>query len=598
MASEGDWETAASLLIPEEEWPTITGHAAGREILTTIFYTLLAMGDLEAAASLTWSRTQFSLRPASARRIWELYDEEMLLLIQGGGSVGKSYTLSARGILDFARDPEYTLFRVVSVTAGHAKLNIFAQMQELHKRSLIQLPGTVTSDKITCDPASDISGIHLVAIPQGDSGKGRIRGIHPKPRPKPHPVFGNLTRTRIMLDECEEIPSGVWEELGNAILTVEAGDNDRIKIMGASNPKDQASEFGKRCEPQGGFKYDSEDTEWYSVRGWKVYRIDGQNTENVVEKRVVEGCEGLVTYDGFHKLIQNSGGEGTAEYWTMCRGQFPPYGHSTAIIPRMQLDKFRGDWIFEGPTTEVISCDSSLSGGDATVLTYTQFGMAKSFRGLDGKTVEVHKSPRLVLQFDHQVSVPVQPDSMAIARGIQREIGPDVDPNWFAIDATGTADGCASALADGMGDILQIVYSQAASTTTLMDEDARVAIDMFVNCRAEMYYCFKAWLDAGLICISSACKEDMLKELSGVRGEQTGKKYKVERKDAYKKRNKGKSPDHADSAIQSVHIVRIRGDIIQGYLAGHKKATTLEDMVFKNEVSEFDVFTPVDVTRD
>jgi hypothetical protein len=595
LASEGNWAEAAALLTPESDWDKITSEAVGNEILTTIFYTLLATGDLESAAALTWSRNQFSLRAKSAKRIWELYDSERMLLVMGGGSVGKSYTLSGRGLLDWARDPEHTLFRVISVTSGHAKLNIFAQMQELHKRSLIALPGVVGAEKITCDPSNDIAGIHLIAIPQGDQGKGRIRGIHPKPRQKIHPVFGGLSRTRVLLDECEEIPSAIWEDLANALLTLEEGDNDRIKIMGASNPKNASSEFGKRCEPQGGFNHESDEDEWTSKRGWKIYRIDGAKTENVMERRVVPGCEGLMTYEGFHTAVRNAGGEGTSEYYTMCRGTFPPKGHASAIISRLLLDRYRGDWIFEGETKDIYSVDSALGGGDNTSITHTRIGMARKLRHMNGKIIEVHEKPRLVIQYDHQVTLDLKADSTAVARAILRELPANLDPDWLAVDATGSADGCAAILADELGDILRIVYSSSASDQPVLAEDDELAIDQFVNVRAEMWYSFAAFLDAGFIAIGTGCEEELLGELSGLRGEQTGRKKKVEKKQVYKKRSRSKSPDRGDSAVQIVHLVRMRGDEVIGLLGSHKKYTSVEDVVFSQEVDEADVIDFVDV---
>lgn len=598
LAYEGKWCDAASLLLPENKWHLLTSEAAGKHVLTTVFYSLLASGDLESASALCWSSHQFSLVPRSARRIWELYDTERMLLVMGGGSVGKSYTLASKTLLDWCRDPEHTLVRVISVTSGHAKLNIFGQIQELHKSSLIPLPGQVGAEKISCDASTDIAGIHLVAIPQGDQGKGRIRGIHPKPRQRPHPVFGPLSRTRVLLDEAEEIPGAIWEDLANAILTLEDGDADRIKIMGASNPKDATSEFGKRCEPPGGWDYESDEEEWVSTRGWTVYRIDGAKTENVVEKRMVPGCEGLMTYAGFLAAVSNAGGEGTPEYWVMCRGMFPPIDHASSIISRASVDCMRGEWVFEDLTTEVYGVDSSLTGGDSTILTVGRYGPARKIRKMDGEIEEVHEELRHCLQIDHQILVNVSSNSLATARAILRELPDDINPEFLAVDATGTADGCASALADSLGDILMVVASEAPTDFPVMGDDERIAKDMYVNKRAEMWYGFRAWVDAGLVAFSTACDDTLFKELTTVRGELSGKKYRVERKDRYKKRTRGKSPDRADSAILLVYLLRIRGDVVQGFLTQEKRGSDPLSSNIKSETAYGSEVDYVDIGKD
>ena len=598
LAEEGNWMQAAALLIPESQWGRLTSNESAKQTMMTIFYSLLASGDLESASALAWSKYQFSLRPQSAKRIWELYDECRMLLVMGGGSVGKSYTLATKTLLDWCRDPEHTLVRVISVTSGHAKLNIFGQIQELHKTSLIPLPGMVGAEKISTDAATDISGIHLVAIPQGDQGKGRIRGIHPKPRSKPHPVFGILSRTRVLLDEAEEIPGAIWEDLANAILTLEDDDVERIKILGASNPKDPSSEFGKRCEPKGGWRYDSDEDEWESVRGWSVYRIDGAKTENVANKKMMPGCEGLMTYAGYQAAIANAGGEGTPEYYTMCRGMFPPAGHQNSIIPRHLLDECRGEWIFEDLTIDVFGVDSSLSGGDATILTYGRFGPARKMRKRNNEEVEVHDSVRMCLQIDHQINIVSEHGSMSVARAIMRELPSNINPEFLAVDSTGTADGCASSLQDSLGDILHVVASEAPSDQPVMAEDEKIAKDIFTNKRSELWYGFRGWVDAGLVAISDACEEELIKELSTVRGDLSGKKYRVERKDRFKLRNKSKSPDRADSAILLVYLLRLRSDIVTGFITSQKRYNDIAKMDWKSETAYGSEVEFIDSIRD
>jgi hypothetical protein len=189
----------------------------------------------------------------------------------------------------------------------------------------------------------DKNGIHLVAVPKGDSGTGTLRGFHPAPRAgKAHPKWGQMSRTHVILDEAEEVPAGVWEGLQNILSAADTeGSKGRIKIFGASNPKDRTSEFGKRCEPDRGWlSVDCEDDfEWVSRDGWHVLRLDAARCENVIEQRIV--FPGFQTYEGY--MAYEARGR-TAEYFTMARGFFPQEGVSMAIITPAMMDSPAAAW--------------------------------------------------------------------------------------------------------------------------------------------------------------------------------------------------------------------------------------------------------------
>lgn len=588
-----DWEGAAALLLPESMWGEINvGNAM--QLVVTEAYRLLSIGQLEEFASIAWSEHVFSLRARSARRTWELYEESSQFLIMGAGAVGKSFTIAMRSLLDWCRDPENCLVHVVSVTRGHAKKNLFGQIQSLHKMSCIPLPGIVSNEKISTDPNNDTSGIHLVGIPPGESGKGRLRGMHPKPRKTPHPIFGNLSQVRILLDEAEEIPVGIWQDLRNAFITLEGGNTHTIKVLGASNPTDVQSEYGQRCVPEGGFDNLAEDCyEWVSQRGWTVYRIDAAATENVLERRVV--CEGMQTWEGYQSAMRDAGGEGTAGYWTMCRGLFPPQGHEASIIPPNLVSQCRGDWIFEGSARPIYSVDTALEGGDNCELTAGRVGKASHAR-INGEIVQIHDEPRQVIQVDYQITIP-KGDSVEVANGINREIPQSVDGDFICMDGTGIGAGAHSIMCHARGDVLGISYGMKASELPVMVDDERLAREVYINTAAELWYSARRWFEAKLIMIGNGVDQAVDKELCGRRGSPSGQRYRVERKDKYKNRNKGKSPDKAESLIQLIHLVRYRTEIFQGQ--SHDMEEIFDpDYEIKSETDEMSDLKHYDVTTD
>jgi hypothetical protein len=591
---KGDKMGAASLVTPEKEWGNIINDEDAQHRLTIYFYALLHHRHLAHAAAIAWSKDIFSLEPKSAKRIWELYNETRQFLVMAGGAVGKSYTGSAIALLDWASDPENTLTRIISVTRGHSKTNMFAQFQQLHRSSIIQLPGEITAQKISTDPTSDRHGIHIIAIPTGENGAGKLRGLHPSPRSKEHPIFGKLTRVRLILDEASECPEGVWKDIPNLLVTLEVGNIDTIKVLGFSNPEDPDSEYGRRCEYPGGWHLydpDGDEVEWESVRGWRIFRIDPQHTENVEQRKTV--CPGMQTYEGYQQAIKESGGINSAGYWIMCRGMFPPKGSEHSVIPSDIIERCKGEWQFIGPAEQLISVDTALQGGDSTEMTFARYGLATHAK-INKEIIKMWDKPRYVIQLDYQLQLE-KGDSVQVARRILKEIPTKFNSTYLAIDGTGTGDGVSAILRDALGDILIIIYSNKASDEPIFQDDDLIASECYINVVAEMWWSMRRYLEHKLLLISSQCSDDLIRQLKGRRGKLVGKKYKIEPKDEFKKRFKGKSPDKADSAIQIVHLIRQRGSHVAGVFEDTEVA---KDVEFDTEVSYGSTWEMPDTLED
>src|SRR6202007_2851109 len=135
-------------------------------------------------------------------------------------------------------------------------------------------PGIQIDKFIGLDSKLLDQGIALVSIPQGDTGKGRLRGFHPKPRELPHPTLGLMTRVRVFADEAEEVPEGIWDGIDNMCANMDA--NGSVKIVCATNPKDPLSRLADLAEPEQGWTaIDLDvDQEWVSKERYRVVRID------------------------------------------------------------------------------------------------------------------------------------------------------------------------------------------------------------------------------------------------------------------------------------------------------------------------------------
>ena len=224
---------------------TLTEPSAKAIILQFVQH-LLEKDHFEAAATILWGSDVYDWRPKSSRDTWRCLFEHDRVLVQGAGAMGKSFGAAAWFYLDWFRDPFYTNIKVISLTREHAERNIFASIKNFHRTALVKPVSERSDELVTSIQANNDNkqGIHLVAIPKGESGHGTLRGFHPTPRfGAASKKWGRLSRTHVILDEAEEVPAGVWEGINNIISTTDTEENKgHIKIFGASNPKDRTSD--------------------------------------------------------------------------------------------------------------------------------------------------------------------------------------------------------------------------------------------------------------------------------------------------------------------------------------------------------------------
>jgi hypothetical protein len=523
--------------------------------------TLLQSDHFEAAATILWGSDVYDWRPSSSREVWRCLFANDKLLVQGAGAMGKSFGAAAWFYLSWLQDPENTSIKVISLTAEHAERNIFASIKNFHRTALVKPEFKGGEALVKSIQANNDSkqGIHLVAIPKGESGHGTLRGFHPSPRTgRQHPRFGKLTRNFVILDEAEEIPAGVWEGCRNLLSTADTdGASGHIKVFAASNPKDRTSDFGKMCEPKRGWgSIDcEEDLEWTSRDGWNVLRLDAARCENVIEKRIV--YPGLQTYEGF--MNYESRGK-TGEYFTMARGWFPQEGVSMAIITPAMMDNAVGIVRFIGPVVPLAAFDLALEGNDQLMCTYGRFGLSDGWTPLSGKFVQFEK-PRTVLQVDSQMPFP-KGDTVKQTQAIIRFCNQmKIGPGWACVDRTGNGAGVHDNLKNLFGsEVMGVNYSTAATDTHVLGDDSQRANEMYNGIVTELIFGLGKYLEFGYLKISPGFRhEELVRQATGRRYKQKGKGLvRVESKAEYCKRTRQSSPDALDSLSLLVFLMRQR----------------------------------------
>jgi|SRR5215469_1484643 len=514
------------------------------------------------AGLLLWGEALFNIGPTAVQKLFRFVRSTQNMIVLGAAAMGKTYSLICYCLLDWLRDPEYTEIKVISTTSGHAKSQSFSTLQRLYQAALIPLPGLSMDGFVGLNPKDRHSAITLVAIPQGEDGRGVLQGYHPVPRHKPHPIFGSMSRVRALLDEAEEIPSGVWEGVAN--LLASGWGAEAVKVACATNPRDVTSKLAQLAEPNTGWTTLNMDTdkEWVSSERWNVLRLDGADCENVIEKKLV--FPGFLTWEGFEKFALELGGQ-SPKYLTFGRGMYPLAALQNTLIPYSLLEAVIGQFIFQGRVVGCAGIDLAFEGGDRIVLATGSYGKAVGFQPLNGTPV-LWKKARYCVQVNQYYELPKE-KTIALASSIEiRCKGLNIHPDWITCDRTGVGTGVHDALCEQWaGSIRGIMWGSESGQRKLLSDDHDFAVEIYDGIDTEMYARTRKYLEFGFIAFHPQVQTAQLfKELSGRRYQPatkgtTGKpRIRLEPKKEFRKRL-GWSPDIADAVVQMVHGCALNG---------------------------------------
>jgi len=524
---------------------------------------LLEANRYGAAAELLWGPIIFDPRPTSVKRIWTAINRYHKLILLGAGAMGKSYSTAIWMLLDWIRDPEGTSIKVISTSESHAKSNVFSTLTSLYRTAIVKLPGLQIDKYIGLDTKELDKGIALISIPQGDTGKGRLRGFHPRPRATKHPSLGKMTRVRIFADEAEEVPVGIWDGVDNTLANMD--ESGSVKVICATNPKDPLSQLAEHAEPvQGWTSIDLDvDQEWESKDRWRVVRIDAaQHCENVINRRLI--FPGLMSWEGFENLRLKGDGM-SQEYYCFGRGMYYRAGTIRSLIPLSLLDGARGNFIFTRTVTNAAGVDLAFEGGDSVVIANGRYGLAEGWLPAGADKMIRFGDPVYACELQGIYELP---NLLTLAqteqiKGECRRL--EIEGRWLTVDRTGNATGVHDALRESWSvDVRGINWGEAATQHKIMAEDREVPEDLYQDLPTEMWFALRRWLEFKFFLISPYVQTRRLySELTkrqytlGAKGPNGLARLKIESKKDYKLANKGVSPDYADACVMFLHGCRL-----------------------------------------
>ncbi len=532
-------------------------HQEAYQGLLAFYYGLLNSGEYTLAAVLQWGDVVFNPRPRAVQRIWKVLNDpqESKVLIFGGSSQGKTVTSAAFADQYWCHDPSWTSVFLISTTAGHSRSGIMSKVKGFHRGAAIKLPGIISSDAIILGGESDRSAsVQTIAIPEGDTGEGRLTGFHPLARPQPHPIFGALGRILVVVDEADVVPDGVWKGIDNIL-----GNEDfagSVKVVCLSNPRFKSNPFYFRAEPESG-QITEDMEEWVSKEGWKVIRLDPATSENVVQRKSV--FPGMMSYTGFLNFERK--GKNDPSYRTYGRGLYPDSVAEFTVMSSSVFEDSVGRFTFIGGVTPIASIDWAFAeGADESVVTTGKYGTAIAFQPLGKPVIRFEDHPKKVIQVEQQFPVRKGNTQLmgADAVKILRSMG--VKPEWVIADNTGNGRGGCDYLKWQYGSILAQGWGEGATEMKILQEDTETCDNRFRGIDTEMWFAFASWLEFGYLKFSPSMAgyRTVMTELLGRRWDFFQTKQDLEGKKTFKVRNQGKSPDHADSLVMLTHLIRVR----------------------------------------
>jgi len=514
------------------------------------------------AGVLLWGEALFNPGPRAVQQLLKFIRQSQNFICLGAAAMGKTYTLICYLLLDWLRDPEYTEIKVISTTSGHAKSQSFSTLQRLYKAALVPLPGITMDGFVGLNPKDRHSAISLVAIPQGEDGRGVLQGFHPVPRARAHPILGSMSRVRALLDEAEEIPAGVWEGVAN--LLASAWGPETVKVACATNPRDVTSRLAQLAEPVTGWTtldMDS-DTEWTSAERWQVLRLDGATSENVLARELV--FPGFLTWEGYQKYALELGGQ-SPRYLTFGRAMYPLAALQNTIIPYSLLEAVIGQFIFDQRTIGCAGIDLAAEGGDRIIVFVGRYGRAIGFQPLHGTPV-LWKKPRYCVQADQYYEM-AKEKTIALATSIEKRlVGLNIHAEWTTCDRTGIGTGPHDALMEQWSPAVRgITWGAESNPLKILADDHDYSVEVYDGIATEMYMRVRKFLEFGFLAFHPQIPTQMLfKELSGrryqdaTRGPSGKSRIRLEPKKEYKRRL-GWSPDIGDALVMMVHGAALNG---------------------------------------
>jgi hypothetical protein len=358
-------------------------------------------------------------------------------------------------------------------------------------------------------------------------------------------IQGNHSRLHnfVIIDEAQGTPKAIFDAAANLMTDAD------FRWAQLANPTKKFSEFGTWCEPTGGWGViDPEvDIHWETKRGGICIRLDGARSPNIRHGRTIFPF--LIRQDYVDSLEKSFGRE-SARWWTFYRGWFAPDGALGLVIPSSLIHRSEKPHVYNFRPTRIASVDPAFEGGDQCILSIAEFN--DEFK------------MNLILQMPIKVAVKEDGDPLdwQIAMEIKRICKEhSVVPDNCIVDTTGAGRSVAAFLDREWGKVQRCGFGGKPTDRRLKDGESDTCEDLFDRFVSELWWSARVWMEEGMVGGIDSKFEELRMDLHAREYETSGdKKISVEKKKDMKDRI-GRSPDHGDSFVMLVELLRRKGGI-------------------------------------
>lgn len=500
----------------------------------TIVYALLRDGRKKDAARLLWP---WFIQNEQTEKIWEELEKEPYLCIMGHGSASKTFTCTAWHLLDWWTWPEDTALIVTSDTIPSMQRRVWSDVKTLMSRTKVPMGGLLVDSKrmVLYSQVDHKNAIHGIAA-ESDDSQSKIQGLHTK-------------RIRVLIDEADnKLSTSIWGAISNL------GTSGDIKVTALANPADRTGEFARHCEPVNGWQSvnPEQDYEWKSRMGFKVIRLDGLKSPNIVAKKDIYPF--LLTNKGLNDIREKKG-ENSPEWWAYVRAWYPPEGSIRNIFSTDILERCRTPIPWYTNTVNIAACDPAFEDGDNCIVVFGKMGRMAQ----DPKKTAVQADDFIrIKRRDMEKEKTYDFGDQIIAHLKARH----VKPENFALDCTGNALGLSDYIKTTYGrGVLGVEFGGAPTDNKIIGEDSQKASERYKNFVTELWYGAREWCKLGHVYIPNAPRELVFQLESRLYDLIPSSQLIVVESKRKMKADRGlESPDYGDAFCILIYLARMRAN--------------------------------------
>lgn len=466
-----------------------------------------------------------------------IFSEYQWSTVTGPKSAAKTTTAAAYAIKFWLSAPAHSAVIMTSTTVQGLRKRVWGETMRLWRpigKHVMPCANLIESRmELQTTHGDSRHGIFGIPVSAGQTEKalGRIIGFHPK-------------RLLIIVDEMTDTPEAIVDACAN-LSKVEI----EFQFIGIGNAKDRLDPHGRMSEPKDGWNSIGVDDEFWDTKLGACLHLDGTKSPNLACRGIKPKFPYLLTQKDIDKDIKQYG-ENSPKFWRFVRGFWPPEDFDQKVVTEAMFAKFsrckmEATWL---STYRPIAALDPAFGGDRCMLRFGRFGL-----GAHGKHI-IEFTEAIALKLDAGSSVPIHFQIATMTREMCKQHG--VEPECFAIDATGGGSGTADILRREWSPRIHVInFNDRPSERPVSDNNPRACREEYYNTVTELWFAFRRFLESDQL---RGIKDEDIFEFCARPWDYKGNLMQVLPKPDMKKLI-GRSPDLADADALLLEVVRRHG---------------------------------------